>query len=144
MVEPENTNISIVRQCELLDLHRRSYYYESCPTSAEDAKLMRLIDEQYLITPFYGFRRMTAWLKRKGYNINHKRVRRLMKLMGIQAIYQKPRLSVSSSEHKKYPYLLRGLDICVPDQVWCSDITYGAPSKGIVGIHCDTDERRLN
>jgi putative transposase len=85
---------------------------------------MRLIDEQYTRTPFYGSLKMTAWLRRQGYNVNRKRVVRLMRIMGIQAIYQKPRLSVPGTGHKIYPYLLKGMKVTHPDQVWCADITY--------------------
>ena len=86
--------------------------------------LMRLIDEQYTRTPFYGVPRMTAWLRREGFRVNPKRVRRLMRVMGIEAIYPKPNLSRLLKEHKKYPYLLNGLIIDQPDQVWATDITY--------------------
>jgi putative transposase len=85
---------------------------------------MRLIDEQYTRHPFYGIPRMTIWLREEGHKINHKRVERLMGKMGIHAIYPKPRLSKSSEKHRKYPYLLRGLNISRPNQVWCADITY--------------------
>jgi len=112
-----------MRQCELLGISRSTYYYRPGPISELNLELMRLIDEQYTKTPFYGVPRMTAWLRRQGYEINHKRVERLMKLMGLQAVYPKRRLTVASKEHKIYPYLLRGVEIKEPDQVWSADIS---------------------
>jgi len=113
--------ISISRQCELLDINRSSYYYCPKDESSYNLILMNLIDEQYTLRPFYGVPRMTAWLKRGGHLVNPKRVRRLM---GLEAIYPKPRLSQSCPEDKRYPYLLKGLVIDHSDQVWCSDISY--------------------
>ena len=112
------------RQCELLGLNRSSLYYEAAQESALNLKLMRLMDEQYLQTPFYGWRRMTAWLRRQGYEVNHKRVRRLLLKMGLQAIYPKPKTSQRAPGHKIYPYLLRNLVIERPNQVWSTDITF--------------------
>ena len=116
--------IPIYRQCELLSLPRSSYYYESARDDIYNQILMNLIDEQFTSTPFYGVDKMTAWLRRNGHEVNPKRVRRLMRLMGLEAIYPKPKLSLGNQAHKKYPYLLRGLVIDRPDQVWCADITY--------------------
>jgi len=116
--------ISISRQCELLDINRSSYYYCPQDESSYNLMMMKLIDEQYTLRPFYGVPRMTAWLRREGHLVNPKRVRRLMRLMGLEAIYPKPRLSQSCPGHKRYPYLLKGLVIDRSDQVWCSDITY--------------------
>ena len=110
-IDATHERISVRQQCEWLSLNRASYYYEPSPESALNLELMRLIDEQYLRTPFYGWPRMLAYLRRQGYIVNHKRVRRLLQKMGLQAIYPKPKTSVSSPEHKIYPYLLRGLDI---------------------------------
>jgi putative transposase len=125
MIEPGHEQISIRRQCELVGLNRASYYYQPARASALNLRLMRLIDEQYTKTPFYGWRRMTIYLRRvKKYQINGKRVRRLMRLMGLQAIYPKPRAKGQAVEHKIYPYLLRNLDIVRPNQVWSTDITY--------------------
>jgi putative transposase len=124
LIEPGPTVIPIFRQCELLGLSRSTYYYQSQRDDSYNLHLMKLIDEQFTQTPFYGVARMTAWLYREGYEVNAKRVRRLMRLMGLEAIYPRPRLSQSIVEHKKYPYLLRELVIDHPDQVWCSDITY--------------------
>jgi putative transposase len=108
----------------LLGLNRSSLYYEAAGESAENLHLMRRIDEQYTQTPFYGWPRMTALLRRKGYAVNHKRVQRLMQKMGLQAIYPKPKTSLAAKEHQVYPYLLRGLTLTQPQQVWSADITY--------------------
>lgn len=116
--------IPISRQCELLDLGRFSYYFRPSGEDESNLRLMRLIDEQFTRTPFYGVRRMTAWLQRNGQGVNRKRVRRLMRLMGLMAIYPKPRLSVAGPDHKVYPYLLKGVKVSRPDQAWCADITY--------------------
>jgi putative transposase len=109
----------------LLGLSRASYYYEPVGESAENLRLMNLLDEQYMRTPFYGVLKMTAWLNEvKKENVNVKRVRRLLRLMGLEAIYQKPRLSLAAPGHRIYPYLLRGLKITRVNQVWSTDITY--------------------
>jgi len=139
MIEKDNPNLSIARQCDILDINRSSFYY--CPKQETDFNLllMRLIDEQYTETPFYGSPRMTAILKRKGYLINHKRVERLMHKMGIMAIYPKPRTSIPNYEHKIYPYLLRRLDINKPNQVWCADITYVRMNHGFLYLFAILD-----
>ena len=112
------------RQCELLDLNRSGFYREPAVETSENLRLMRLIDEQYLKTPFYGSRRMTAWLVRQGKEVNRKRVQRLMGLMGLAAIHPGPRTTVTSPDHKVYPYLLRDVTIDRRDQVWSTDVTY--------------------
>jgi putative transposase len=132
LIDVANIEIAISRQCELLGLSRSGYYYEPIGESPLNLQLMNLIDEQYTKTPFYGVDKMTAWLIRQGYKVNPKRIRRLMRKMGIEAIYPKPRLSVSTSEHKKYPYLLRDLEIDRPDYVWCADITYIRMQQGFL------------
>lgn len=132
MIEVSHASLSIRRQCELVGLSRASYYYEAAQESELNLKLMRLIDEQYTQTPFYGWPRMTAHLKRQGYQINHKRVQRLMNQMGLEAIYPKPRTTRPAKGHKIYPYLLRGLDIVRPNQVWSTDITYLPMPKGFM------------
>jgi len=105
-------------------MSRASYYYEPAGETPENLRLMRLIDEQYLKTPFYGSRRMAAWLVQQGEEVNRKRVQRLMRLMGLEAIYPGPRTTRSDAEHKVYPYLLRDVPITRRDQVWSTDITY--------------------
>ena len=112
------------QQCELLDLSRSSYYYEPATESAENLALMALIDREYTAHPFRGSRGITAWLRREGHEVNRKRVQRLMRLMDIQAVYPKPRLSIGGAGHKVYPYLLRGVTIERVNQVWSTDITY--------------------
>jgi putative transposase len=113
-----------VRQCELLGLARSSLYYQPAGQDAENLQVMRLIDELYTEHPFLGSRRMRWFLSRQGHEVNRKRVQRLMRLMGLEAIYPKRRLSRAGKESKHYPYLLRGLEITRPDQVWAADITY--------------------
>jgi putative transposase len=124
LVEVNHPELSVRRQCELLELSRSTFYYEPTGAAPEDLRLMRLIDEQYTAHPHYGSRRMTQWLTRRGEEVNRKRVQRLMRTMGLEAIYPKPRLSAAGRGHKIYPYLLRGVKIERPDQVWSTDITY--------------------
>jgi putative transposase len=124
LVEVDHPKFTISRQCELLGLARSSFYYEPATESAENLVLMNLIDKQYTAHPFYGSRKMTAWLQGQGYNVNRKRVQRLMGLMGLVAIYPKPKLSLPGHGHKVFPYLLRGVPIVRADQVWSADITY--------------------
>ena len=125
--------MSIRRQCELLGISRSVVYYTPRGPNGSDLVAMRLIDEQYTRTPFYGVERMAAWLQRTGIVIGHNRVRRLMRLMGLEAIYPKPRLSLPGDDNsRKYPYLLRGLKIERPNQVWATDITYVRLWQGFV------------
>jgi putative transposase len=124
--------LSLRRQCELLGLHRSTLYYAPAGESAENLHLMRLIDEQYLRTPFYGWPRMTAYLRRQGYVVNAKRVRRLMQKMGVQAIYPKPKTTRAGQEKSVYPYLLRGIEIRHPNFVWSADITYVPMRQGFM------------
>lgn len=131
MVDLKVKKLSISRQCRLLSIQRSSYYYKTKPIKPEDLKLMRLIDEKYLKEPTWGSRSMRNYLWRLGYNrVSRKRVQRLMRLMGIQAIYPKPRTSRPHPGHKVYPYLLRNLTIDRPNQVWATDITYIHMSHG--------------
>jgi putative transposase len=132
LIEPGNEKISISRQCELLGICRSGFYYKAIGESEYNLELMRLIDEYYTGHPFYGVRRLTAWLRDEGHEVNHKRVDRLMRKMGLYAIYPKPGLSIGGEGHKKYPYLLRGLSIEYPDHVWCADITYIRLNQGYV------------
>ncbi len=125
MIDAEHPQISVRRQCALLGLCRSSLYYDAAQETPENLRLMRLIDEQYTTHPCYGSRRMTVWLTEdKGEQVNRKRVQRLMRLMGLEAIYPKPKLSVGDRNHRIYPYLLRGVEIDRADQVWSADITY--------------------
>ena len=125
--------LPIVRQCELLSLNRSTAYYEPKPGfSEEDLKLMRRMDEMHLKRPFYGSRRLTDWLREEGQDINRKRVQRLMRKMGITALYPKKNTSQPGQGHKIYPYLLKGLEVNRPGQVYCSDITYIPMAKGFV------------
>lgn len=124
--------ISISRQCELIGLARSTLYYEPATEIEENLMYMRLIDEQYMRTPFWGSRNMTWWLNQKGHQVNRKRVQRLMRLMGLEAIYPKPKTSEAILEHRKYPYLLREVDVVRPNQVWSTDITYLPMPKGFM------------
>src|ERR1700687_49582 len=129
MIEPEHASLSIRRQCGVVVLSRSSWYYECATASAENLRLMRRIDEEYLRHPFYGSRQMSAWLRSQGEAANRKRVRRLMRLMGLGAIYPKPRTTQRHPDHRVYPYLLRDVEITRPDHVWSTDITY-VPLRG--------------
>ena len=131
-IDMNNTMIPIWKQCELLGLNRSTLYYKPAAISEYNLMLLRLLDEQYTRTPFYGIRKMTKWLNRRGYSVNHKRVRRLMRVMGLQAIHPKPWLSKKDDNHKIYPYLLNGVDIKSSNQVWASDITYIRMREGFI------------
>lgn len=131
-IEPDHPSLSIRQQCDLLGLNRASYYYESATETAQNLHLMRLIDEEYMRHPFLGSRRMREYLCRQGYLVNRKRVQRLMRIMGIEALYPKPKLSKAHPEHKVYPYLLRDLSITAPNQVWSTDITYVPMPEGFM------------
>ena len=124
MIDKSSKSLSIRKQCELLGISRSGIYYEPIQMSEGNLKLMELIDEQYTKTPYYGSPKMTECLNRQGYPVNIKRVKRLMKLMGISAVYAKPNTSIKAQGHHIYPYLLKGLEINKPNQVWCTDITY--------------------
>jgi putative transposase len=127
------------RQCELLGLNRSSLYYAPAPESPENLRLMRLIDEQYTACPFYGSRRMTAWLVGRGEAVNRKRVQRLLRVMGLEAIYPRPKLSAAGRGHRIYPYLLRDVAIRRPDQVWSTDITYVPLASGFMYLAATID-----
>jgi putative transposase len=132
MVDRQHPILSLVSQCRLLGISRSSLYYQPADISQEDLALMKLLDQQYLATPFYGSRRMTIWLRRQGYPVGRKRVQRLMRTMGLQAIYRRPRTSRPALGHKVYPYLLRGLEINGANQVWTADITYLPMRRGFM------------
>ena len=128
----QDGRLSVTRQCELVDLNRSTLYYVPAEEEPLNLLLMRLIDEQFTRTPFYGSRRLTAWLRRMGHAVNRKRVQRLMGRMGLEAIYPKPHLSQGDSTHEKYPYLLGAVTIVRPNQVWATDITYIRLRAGFV------------
>jgi len=131
MINKDN-DLPITRQCELLGLNRSTVYYRRQDVSERDLTLMRRIDEMHLKRPFYGSRRIRDWLQDEGHNINRKRVQRLMRQVGIRALYPKPRTSQPGKGHKIYPYLLRDLVIDRPNQVWATDISYIPMAKGFV------------
>jgi putative transposase len=139
LVDRADADLSIVAQCRLLKVARSSLYWRPAAASEDDLRLMRRIDELYLATPFYGARRMVAALRRDGWTVNRKRVRRLMRVMRIEAIYQKPNTSRRHPDHVVYPYLLRGLAIERPNQVWCMDITYIPMARGFVYLAAVVD-----
>ena len=130
--ERAHPRFSIVKQCALLKVPRSTLYHRPKPESAANLALMRRLDELYMKWPFYGARRMAAQLRREGLEVDRKRVGRLMRLMGIEAIYRKPNTSRSHPGHKKYPYLLKNMAITRPNQVWCADITYIPMARGFV------------
>jgi putative transposase len=133
-IEADHPSLSIARQCELIGLSRASYYRGEADAgeNAENLELMRLIDEEYTRHPFYGSRKMVLWLGRQGHEVNRKRIRRLMRRMGLQSVAPKPNTSRPAPQHKVYPYLLGGLEITRPNQVWCTDITYIRLARGFV------------
>jgi putative transposase len=122
----------VVRQCRLLGISRSGLYYQPVAVSEEDLIVMKMIDRQYLATPFYGARRLAAWLRNQGHRVNRKRVRRLMQVMGLKAIYRLPRTSTPAPGHRIYPYLLSGMEITRPNRVWAADITYIPMSRGFL------------
>ena len=132
MIARDRADLSVRRQCALLGLARSGVYREPAAPDGEELALMRWIDEQYLATPFYGSRRMTAGLRQAGHQVNRKRVQRLMRLMGLEALGPKPKTSRPSAQHRIYPYLLRGLTIDRPNQVWATDITYIPMARGFL------------
>ncbi|MDY0144340.1 MAG: IS3 family transposase [Bacteroidales bacterium] len=141
MVDVKHPKLSIVEQCDLLEIHRSGLYYKPIPISAENLEIMKRLDKQYFKTPFYGVLRLTKLLKNEGFCVNKKRVRRLMKLMNWRTIYREPRTTISRKSDYKYPYLLKGLKIKHPNQVWSMDITYIPMKQGfmylaaIIDIH---------
>jgi putative transposase len=132
LVEPDHPDLSVRRQCQLLGLCRSSLYYEAAAETAENLRLMRRLDAEYTAHPFCGSRRLTIWLRGQGEQVNRKRVQRLLRVMGLEAIYPKPKLSTPGRGHKIYPYLLRGVEVERPDQVWSTDITYVPLTQGFM------------
>ena len=132
LIDRDDPELPVTRQCGLMTVSRSSVYRPPAPASDEDLAIMALIDRQYLARPYYGSRRMAAWLATQGHRVNRKRVQRLMRLIGLVAVYQRPNTSKPAAAHKVYPYLLGGLSIDRVNQVWCSDITYIPMAKGFV------------
>ncbi len=144
MIERGHPDLSIGQQCALLQIPRSSFYYAPQGETDQNLALMRLIDVQFLETPFFGVRQMTGYLRNEGHAVNEKRIRRLMRLIGLMPIYQKPNTSKPAKGHKTYPYLLRGLRVDRPNQVWCVDITYLPLSADCFAIACRaTDASRV-
>lgn len=132
IINQDHEDLSVVQQCKIISLSRSSYYYKGRPISSNTLKIMEEIDKIFTNCPFYGSRRVTAELRRRGHAIGRHRVRRLMRFMGLEAIYKKPNTSKSHPENAIYPYLLRDMNIARPNQVWCSDITYIPMQKGFL------------
>jgi putative transposase len=132
MIEHEGSALSVAGQCRALGIHRSGLYYTARQESAENLRIMRMLDEQYMRTPYYGVRRLQAWLSHKGYQVNGKRLQRLMGVMGWQTLYRAPRTSIAEKGHVKYPYLLKGLAIERCNQVWATDITYIPMQRGFL------------
>lgn len=132
MIEKTQSSLSVAGQCRLLGIHRSGLYYRPCVESEENLRIMRLMDEQYFKTPFYGIRKLSAWLQQQGLTVNRKRVARLMKLMGWKTLYRRKNTSQPDKQNRIYPYLLKGLDINRSNQVWAMDITYVPMKKGFM------------
>jgi putative transposase len=132
MIEPEHPSLSVVRQCKLVSISRSGFYHRPRDDTPLNLELMRLIDAQFLETPWYGSRQMARHLRREGYTVGRKRIRRLMAKMGLAPIYQRPRTTVPHPEHQVFPYLLRDLVIDRPNQVWCADLTYIPMRRGFL------------
>ena len=132
MIEPRHPHLSVVRQCELVAVSRSGFYHRPAGETSPNLELMRLIDAQFLETPWYGSRQMARHLRRGGHVVGRKRIRRLMAKMGLAPIYRRPRTTVPHPEHRIFPYLLRDLAIDRPDQVWCADITYLPMRRGFL------------
>ena len=132
MVDKNYTDLSVVKQCRILGIHRSGLYYQPRPESEENLRIMRMLDEQYMKTPFYGMPKLKDWLKRQGILINHKRLKRLMKKMGWKTLYRYKSTSKRDQQHPVYPYLLKGLQISRPNQVWAMDITYVPMRRGFM------------
>jgi putative transposase len=132
LIEPGHATLSVRRQCALLGLNRASWYYQAAAETPGNLRLMRLLDEEYTRHPFYGSRKLTQWLRNQGEPVNRKRVQRLLRVMGLEAIYPKPRLSQGGPGHRVFPYLLRGVTVARPNQVWSADITYVPLTTGFM------------
>jgi putative transposase len=132
MIDNNNMILSIVKQCRILGLHRSGLYYKPCNESEENLLILRLLDEQYYKTPFYGVRKLTVWLKKQNFKINRKRVKRLMEVMGWQTLYQYKHTSEPNKQNRLYPYMLKGVRIDRPNQAWAMDITYVPMRRGFM------------
>lgn len=132
MLEPNHPDLSLRRQCQLLEINRSSYYYQPVPVDEETLELMRIVDEVYTLRPFFGTRQMVSYLRRQGIAVGRTRMRGIYKRLGLQAVCPGPHTSKPHPEHKIYPYLLRGVEIIKKDQVWSTDITYIRLRKGFV------------
>jgi putative transposase len=139
LIDPAYSNISVKRQCELVGLGQSSYYYKPATTDSSTLTLLNLIDEEYTRHPFIGTRKMMHYLRSLGHGVNRKRVQRLYRQLGIEAVYCKPNTSAPNASHKIYPYLLRGLPIVKPNQVYCADITYIRLNKGFMYLFAIMD-----
>jgi putative transposase len=131
-IEPGHAELSVRQQCQLLGLQRSTFYYQPVPETQENLALMKLLDQQYLRKPYYGTRRMQVWLAQQNYPVNRKRVQRLMRQMGLEVVYPRPKTTVPGQGHKVYPYLLRDVAITRPNQVWSTDITYVPMAQGFL------------
>ena len=138
-IEPNLPSLSVGKQCALLSISWSSFHYDPKGESEMNLDLKRRIDEQFLETPFFGVRQLTWHLRNNGYLVNKKRIRRLMRLMGLMPIYQKPNTSRPSKGHKTYPYLLKGLSVDRLNRVWCSDITYLPMRRGFLYLFAIMD-----
>ena len=132
MIDRDHNQLSLVRQCTLLDISRSSLYYQPTLPRTEDLELMVLMDRQYLKTPFYGSRRMKVWLRGQGHPVSRGKVRRLMRVMGLEAIYRRPNTSKPAPDHRVYPYLLKGREVSRVNQVWAADFTYIPMARGFL------------
>ena len=139
MVDPDHTRLSLVRQCRFVSIARSSFYDAGTGERPLNLRLMRSIDAQFLETPFYGSRQMQRWLRRQGDTVSRKRVRRLLRLLGVHAVFQRPRTSQSHPGHRIYPYLLRDLAITRPNHVWCTDVTYIPLQRGFLYLVAGMD-----
>ena len=139
MIDRGHHELSVLRQCELLDISRSSAYYSPVQADEYEVELMGLVDKQYLLTPFYGSRKMAVWLRGQGHQVNRKRLQRLMRRMGSEAIYRRPRTTMPDSGHTVYPYLLSGLEIDRANQVWAADSTSIPMVHGFMYLVCVMD-----
>ena len=132
MIDHDSKDFSVREQCRILGINRSGLYYEAWPLTEETLKIMRLLDEEHTRHPFYGVPKMTEFLRRKGYRVGRDRVRTLLRSMGLEAVYPKPKTSIKAKDHKIYPYLLKDVEVIRPNQVWSADITYIRLEEGFV------------